>query len=140
MGFGQAAYLVRGDIARYDQDRVIGRIVQTIESQNILHIQRLHLVFPADDGHAIAMVQILHRAVLFAKQGAGAVFDTLVAFLKDHAALGQDIPFGQAEVFHPVCLHLHHQTQTIRGDALKIAGVIIAGKGVVAPAIGGHYA
>ena len=93
---------------------------------------------PADDRHAIAMVHILRRHALFAKQGACAVFRALVALFDDHIALGQDILFGQTQIDHPVALHLHHQLQSIRCDALVVGCIVIAGECVVLPTLGGH--
>ncbi len=93
---------------------------------------------PADDRHAIAVIQVLRRHALFPEQGLRRIFGALIAFLDDDFAFGQNVGFGQADVAHPVGLHRHHQAQTIGGNPLEISGVIMAGKGVVGAAVFRH--
>jgi hypothetical protein len=38
-------------------------------------------------------------------------------------------------VAHPVGFHLHHQPETVGGDALEIGGVVLGGEGVVGAAV-----
>ena len=62
----------------------------------------------------------------------------MVAFFDDHVAFGRDVFRRQADIFHPVRFHLHHQLEPIRGNPLEIGGIIIASEGVIAPTILGN--
>ena len=81
------------------------------------------------------MVQVLRRAHLFGEQRAGVAVGALAAFFQNHLAFGHHVLFGQAQVAHPVGLHLHHQIQPVGGDALEIGGVVPGGEGVVIAAL-----
>ena len=137
MFLGQGADLVGGDVTGHDQDRVIGRVEPVVIGHRVFEAQLLHLMAPADDRHAVAMVEVLRRHGLFAEQRLGRVFGPLVAFLDDDLAFGQDVGLGEADIAHPVCFHRHHQRQPVSGDALEIGGVIEAGEGVVGAAVFG---
>ena len=81
------------------------------------------------------MVVILDGVDLFAKQGTRVVVCPLVAFFQNDIPFCHDIFFRQAKIDHPVGFHLHHQFKPVGGHALKIGGIIIAGKRVVLPTI-----
>ena len=109
-----------------------------IPFQRILARQPLHLGTPADHRAAVRVV-IEQRGVAFlGKQGSGIAVHALRPFLQNHLPFGLPVILADAQVGHPVGLHLHHQRQAVRGDALEIGGVVIAGEGVVHAAIGGH--
>ena len=121
---GQRLHLIRRHVARDDQHGVIGRVIGLVPVQRVLPGQLLHLLPPADDRRAIGVVEVLRRLLLFAEDGARIAVGALVAFLDDDLALCLPVVFRQLEMAHPVRLHLHHQLQPVRGDALKIGGEI----------------
>ena len=90
---------------------------------------------PTDDRHAIAMVEILRRIELFAHQRRGVVLNPLIALFDDDFTLGEDVVLIQTQVDHAVTLHLHHEFEAVRRNALKIGGVVIAREGIVPTAI-----
>ena len=90
---------------------------------------------PADDRAAVGVVQELRRRHLFAQERAGIAVGALAAFFDDDLAFGGHILFGEDQIAHALCLHLHHQAQTVGGNPLEIGGVIPAGKGVVIAAL-----
>ena len=132
----QRQHVLRVNIAGHDQHRVVGRIMAFVKGGQFGHVKLRNLVLPADNRHAVAVVLVLCRHQLFARQRTGVAICHLRAFFQHDAAFGADILGGQRQIGHPVCFHLHHQVQTVGGDALEIAGVIETGKGVVAAAIG----
>ena len=59
------------------------------------------------------------------------VLDARAALFENHVALGQDFLFVETQIDHAVGFHLHHRLQAVLGDALEVAGRIVAGEGVV---------
>ena len=133
----QAAHFSGVDIAGDDQDGVIGAVKPPVKVQRILPRQLRHLVHPADDRAAVAMVEEKGAARLFPQDRGGARLDTRAPFLQDDAPFLDDVVFREHEVRHAVRLDLHHPGQAVPGDELVVAGVVPAGEGVFPAAIGG---
>mmetsp|Transcript_7085 Transcript_7085/g.11546 ORF Transcript_7085/g.11546 Transcript_7085/m.11546 type:complete len:424 (-) Transcript_7085:2404-3675(-) len=121
-----------------NQDCVVGCIIGPVVFERILKIESLHLVPPAYDRNAIAVVEVLRRVELLAEKGAWIILHPLIALLDDDIALGQDLLLTKADIDHPVALHCHHQLKPVRGHPLVIRCHIIAGEGIVPSAIGRH--
>ena len=108
-----------------------------VEIQRRRAVEFGHLVAPADDRHAIGVVQKQRRTELFGEQRARVAVGSLRALFQDHAALGLDILGRQPQIRHPVGLMGHHQPQPVGRDGLEIGGVVPRGERVLGPAIGG---
>ena len=64
---------------------------------------------PADDGHAIGVVQEQSCLQMFVKQRTGRAFCALVALFNHHIALNGNVVGGELQPGHTICFHLHHQ-------------------------------
>ena len=53
-------------------------------------------------------------------------FDAQAALFQHDIALGEHVRLGEIEIDHAVGLELHHQRQTVLGDALEVGGVVMA--------------
>ena len=130
--------LIQRHVARHDQHRRVRRIVAVVPVQRVCAGQPFHLGPPADHGAAIGVVVVLDRRNLFAKERRGVAVGALRAFLQHDLPLGLPVILADAKIGHPVRLHPHDQRQAVGGDTLEVGGEVVAGKGVVGPAIRGH--
>ena len=135
MRFGQGQRILGRHIAGHHHDGVVGRVIRRVEGQGIVTVECCDLMHPADDRAAVGVVQELRGRHLFVQEGAGIAVGALAAFFDDDLAFGGHILFGEDQIAHAFCLHLHHQAQTVGGNPLEIGGVIPAGKGVVIAAL-----
>ena len=130
-GVGDAAHLVRLDVAGDDQDRVLGRVEAPVVGERVLAIEALDLVHPADDRRAVGMVHEQRRRHRLRKLGRRIGLDPHAALLEHDVALGRDHRLVEDEAGHAVGLELHHGPEVLAGDALEIGGVVVGGEGVL---------
>ena len=131
MQLGEAARLLRLDVAGDDEDRVFRSIEARVIGERVLAPEALDLVAPADDRHAIGVMgeeRGLHRLV---ELRAGIRVAMHAALLEHDVALGRDDLVGEHEAGHAVGLEGHHLAEMLLGDALEIGGIVVAGEGVL---------
>ena len=119
------------DVARDDEDRVVGRIEAPIESERILAIELLDLGFPADHRRSVRVIDEERRRHRLAELGSGHRIDAHAPLLEHHVALRAHHRGRQGEVAHPIGLEGHHGMQMLLRHALEIGRVIIRGEGIL---------
>ncbi len=138
MLLGQLADLVRRHVARHDQHGHVRGIVAFVPVKRVGAGQPLHLGPPADHRAAVGMVVELHRRHFLAEERGGVAVRALRPLLQHDLAFRLPVVLADAEIGHPVRLHPHDKRQAVGGDALEVGGEVVAGEGVVGPAVGGH--
>jgi len=83
------------------------------------------------------MAEKLRRGDLLGELALRPVVGARSPLFEHHVALGEKILLAERQIGHAVGFHLHHQGKAVGGDVLEIAGVILAGKRVVAAAVAG---
>ena len=130
-GVGDAAHLVRLDVAGDDQDRVLGRVETPVVGERVVAIEALDLVHPADDRRAVGVAHEQRRRHRLRKLGRRIGLDPHAALLEHDVALGRDHRLVEDEAGHAVGLELHHGPEVLAGDALEIGRVVVGGEGVL---------
>ena len=136
----QGQHLLRLDITHHHQGRVVGGVPTLVPLTQVLHRHVLQIVHPADDRMGIGQTAVGDGGQLFVGQRGGLVLGTQPALLLHHLDLLGKLLCRQGQVAHPVRLQLERHRQAILGEGLEIGGVVAAGKGVFASAVGGDDA
>ncbi len=137
---GERLQFVFRDIARDDQRRVGGRVEAPVEFQCVFRAECRDFVLVADDVAAERVLAVKRGVHFRLKLRHRIVLDPHAQFFQHHVALGQHFRVGQLQVDHAVGLHLHHERQAVFRDHLEIGGEVVAGEGVVLPAVARHDA
>ena len=135
VGLGERTQLGRGHVAGDDQHGVVRRVPAPVEGERGFRVERVDLVLPADDGNPVRVVQIERGLHHLAQLGAGIVVDPAAPLFQDHLAFGQHDLVGQLEMGHAVGLVFHDDLEAVAGHGLVVAGVIVAGEGVLLTAV-----
>ena len=127
---GEDFDLGRLDVAGDDEDRVFRGVEAAVIGERVVAVERLDLVAPADDRHAIGMMGEERGVERLVELRGGVRFGPHAPLLHHHLALGRHDLVGEVQAGHAVGLELHHHAEVLAGDTLEIGGEIIGGEGV----------
>ena len=130
----QREHLVGLDVAGDDQRGVVRRVPAVIPRLGVADRERFQIAHPADHRMPVGMLLVNRCHHFFVQQCMRLVVGAQAALFHDDPDFPGEIGCGEIQVAHPVGFQLHRQRQFRLVQLLKIGGVVIAGKGVLAPA------
>ena len=120
------------DVARDDEDGVVGAVVAAEPVLHVLQRGRVEVVHRADDGVVVGVALRVRRVVDELAGGAvGGVLALPLLVLHDPALLVQlALVDGAEEVAHPVALHEEGGVERAHGDVLEVVRAVLVGRPV----------
>ena len=122
----------RIEIARDDEDRIVGPVISGVEGAHIVDRRGIEVGDAADHPAGIRVMLIGERRQIERIELAiGPGEHRLAEFLLHHVAFGGEAGRIDDQRGHAVGLGEQQPLQVVGGDDLEIIGVIVAGRGVV---------
>ena len=123
--------LVGRHVAGDNHDGVVRRVEAPVERQRIIAVEVFDLGPPADHRTAIGMIEIKRGVHLLGQAAVRIVGDPHVLLFEHDVEFGAHDLVGEHEAGDAIGLERHHLFEMLARHALKEAGIVAGGEGVL---------